>query len=452
MRKAKKWLALAMVAAMTVMTVSGCTKPSENKGGDSEKKDEETKKEEVVTIDFWDQSGTTIREEIYKVLIERFEAENPNIKVNYVSIPSSDAKSKYDVAIQSKTTPDCGGVLEYWMADFIMQDALYPLDTMIDNWDGKDGMLDTIMESIRSMDPENNTYALAQTVTLPTVWYNTTTLEEAGIAIPQNWDDVFSAVEQTTDKNANKYGFSIRGGAGSSQQFEQMMYQYSGILEMYDADGNSTVNAPEHVELLEKFAAIYNVYTPESDVTNGYAEMVSAFGTGSASMIFHNLGSYGEHEKALGIGNFGALTTLKSVKNTDVLVSNGSTALSVFSTSKHPEEAFKFISYLADHAGSSYYAEQIGQMPCNSEALKDAWVKELPHMESAANALLNKGTGVATLPIEVSGYYDLHSNELVEGFQQVLLQKITAQEYLDNWAANMTQLKAEYDAYLNSAQ
>lgn len=55
---------------------------------------------------------------------------------------------------------------------------------------------------------------------------------------------------------------------------------------------------------------------------------------------------------------------------------------------------------------------------------------------------------VVSVPINVTGYYDLHNNELVQGFQQVLLGELSAQEYLDNWADSMTELKKEYDEYL----
>ena len=71
-------------------------------------------------------------------------------------------------------------------------------------------------------------------------------------------------------------------------------------------------------------------------------------------------------------------------------------------------------------------------------------------IKEAADALLDSSTTVTTLPINVIGYYDLHQNTLVEGFQNVLLGNMTAQEYLDNWASEMTRLKSEYDQYLQS--
>ena len=72
---------------------------------------------DVVEITLWDNYADTIRTELYGKLISQFEEENPGIKVKYVPLPADQAKSKYDVAIQSETTPDCGVTYQYWLND-----------------------------------------------------------------------------------------------------------------------------------------------------------------------------------------------------------------------------------------------------------------------------------------------------------------------------------------------
>lgn len=457
--KKRKLLSLVLSGIMAASLLTGCAGNSDTTASDAETKEKgaESGSDEagntessdasggVVEINFWDNNADTVRTEIFKGIIADFEAENPSIKVNFVPVPADQAKSKYDVAIQGGTAPDCGIVSQYWMSDFIIQDALVPLDDYIADWENSDQMLEVFQESIINMAPDGKTYGLAQTVTVPAVWYNKGILQEAGTEVPKTWDDILAAAEKTTDKEKGVYGFSLRGGAGNSQQFEQMMYQYSGITQMFDEEGKSTVNAPEHVELLEKFAGIYNVYTPESDITNASTEMISAFDSGSAAMIFHNIGSYGMHRDTLGEENFGSLVTLKSKTDTNVIVSNGCMGVSVFKDSKHPEEAFKFISYLCEDKANSMFNEKIGQVPCNKASLEADWVESAEPVKESADALLDENTELATLPINVIGYYDLHQNTLVEGFQNVLLGNTTAQEYLDNWAAEMTALKLEYD-------
>ena len=459
----KKLISLMLTAVMVGGVLTGCSggtngteestaQQSTSQQGSAQQSSEEQGSGDVVEITFWDQNADATRTEIYNKLIADFEEQNPDIKVNMVPVPADQAKSKYDVAIQSNTAPDCGGVNQSWITDFLMQDALVPLDDYIANWDGKDNTLEEYDKSVREMASDGKMYALPFTVTVPAIWYNTELMSQTGMDVPENWDEVFSAVEKMTDKQNGVYGFSIRGGAGSSQQVEQMMYMYSGIENMFDENGNSTANDPAHVEFLEKFASIYNKYTAESDVTNGYTEMVSAFDSGSAGMIFHNLGSYGQHKSTLGEGNFGGIVSLTAKNGKKIIVNGGAVSLCVFKDSQHPEEAFRFISYLVGHEACSYMNEQIGQIPCNKEALNDAWIQNAGPIKEAADALLDSDTTVATLPFDISGFYDLHENTLAEGFQEVLLGNMTAQEYLDNWAAQMTQLKKDYDAYISNKQ
>lgn len=409
----KKFLSVAMSVIMVGAMLMGCADKSTNtevSNNDSTEstatKEESTETKdtsgEVVEISFWDQNADATRTEIFNKIIADFEAENPNIKVNFVPIPGDQAKSKYDVAIQSNTAPDCGGVSQYWMSDFLVQDALLPLDDYIAEWDQKDKTLSEFDKSIRSMAPNGKMYGLAHMVTVPVLWYNEDLLAKAGTDVPTDWNRVFESIEKMTDKDNGVYGFSIRGGAGSSQQFEQMMYQYSGIHEMFDENGNSTINDSSHVEFLERFAGIYNVNTAESDVTNGYTEMISAFGSGAAGMIFHNLGSYNQNVTALGSEGFGGIVRLEAKNGNKAIVSNGAMCLSVFKSSKHPEEAFKFISYLTEHNASSYMCEQLGQIPCNKEALQDNWVGQVAPTKEAADTLLDETTSVTTLPINVN--------------------------------------------------
>ena len=433
----KRMLAVLMTGIIGMGMLSGCgSSSSEEKSNDSGNGNEK------VEITFWDNYADTIHTDVYEKIISDFEKENPNITVKYVPLPADQEKSKYDVAIQGNTTPDCGVIYQYWMNDFIVQDALLPLD---DYTEGDTSLLDTFVDSMKATAPDGKYYSLPFYVVPPALWYNTQMLEEKNIEVPTTWDEVFDAVPLLTDKEDGVYGFSIRGGAGSSQQLEQMLYQYSGITDMFDKNGKSTINDPKHVEFLEKFAALYNKYTPESDITNASTEMISAFDSGSAAMIFHNIGSYGQHRDTLGEGKFGAAVNLKSVDDTNVIVSNGVASLSVFKNSKHPEEAYKFTKYLTEHSANSYFNETLGSIPTNKEALEDEWVQESAPVKATADMLLDSETQIATLPVEVTGYFDLHTNTLAKDFQNVLLGNESAQEYLDNWADKMTELKKTYD-------
>jgi len=404
---------------------------------------------QVVTITFWDENAGPNRTPYYEKLIADFEATHPTIKVNYVGLPWSDAKSKYDIAIQSKTTPDVGGLSESWLADFVIKGALIPIDEYFNVWDRKDDMIPGYIDSLRSAAPDKKLYALLNTANIPVYWYRPDVLAENGLEVPKSWDDIFTAIMKTTDVANNKYGFSIRGGSGGCSLLEQMMYAYSGVTEMFDANGNSTINTPKNIEFVERLASIYNKYTPESDITNGYKEMVAAFDTKVANMIVHNLGSYGEHMKTLGAGNFAALTNVESVIGNRVVVTNGSIVYGVFNTSKHPKEAFTFMSWLCERDHALFWNETVGQLPTVKSALDSDYVRNAQHMRSAAETTANPNVTIVSAPINIPGYADLLNNVCSRQWQEVLLGNRTAKSFLDNWAQSMTQLKKEYDAYLN---
>lgn len=405
--------------------------------------------QKVVTITFWDENAGPNRTPYYEELIKEFELLHPNIKIKYVGLPWSDAKSKYDIAIQSKTTPDVGGVGELWLADFIIKDALLPIDEYFNAWDKKDDAIEGYLNSIRNASPDKQLYALMNTANIPVYWYRPDVLKQFGLDVPKTWEELFTAIVKTTDIANNRYGFSIRGGAGGTNLLEQMLYSYSGVTEMFDEKGNSTINAPKNIELVERLAAIYNKYTPESDITNGYKEMVAAFDTKVANMIVHNLGSNGEHTKTLGPNNFAALTNLESVIGNKVVVTNGSICYSIFKTSKHPKEAFTFMSWLCERDQCLFWNEAIGQLPTIKSALDSDYVRNAQHMRAAAETTADPTVSIVSAPIHIPGYADLLNNDSARQWQEVLLGNRTAKSFLDNWANSMTQLKKEYDTYIN---
>lgn len=78
------------------------------------------------------------------------------------------------------------------------------------------------------------------------------------------------------------------------------------------------------------------------------------------------------HKETLGDNKVGAIVNLKSKDGDSVLVSNGVVTLSVFKNSEHPDEAFKFISFLSEHENNSYYCEKFGSLPCNKVAMEES--------------------------------------------------------------------------------
>ncbi len=401
--------------------------------------------EEQITLSFWDINATDIRTPIYEKLIADFEASHPNIKVEYVGLPWSSAYEKMQLAVTTQTLPDCFGLVQNWLAGFNDQGALLKLDDYLANWDEFDDMSASAMDSIRGTASDGAIYEIPITYTMDMFWIRPDVFAEAGVEI-NSWDDYFAAVEKLTDIEKGRYGASIRGGAGGYQQILSMMYAYSGVSDFFDENGKCTINDPKNVEFMERYAALYNVYSPESDVNNGYTEMVAAFDSGVAMTILHNMGSSSEHASKMEAGTYAAMLMPSSVEGYRVLKSGDLDGFACSAYSEHPQEAFEFISFLTSSTQASYWNECLGQLPVNNIAMNADWVKELQHVQIATEAMSDPTTKMIAWPTYLPTYSDVMVNIAAPAWQEVLMGTMEVQDFMDLWADSMTEAYASFIA------
>lgn len=401
-----------------------------------------------VTLEFWYENAGPARTPYIEELIRRFEAENPDIKVHYVGLSSSDAKSKYDVAVASNQTPDIGGFQCQWLSGYIVNGALAPLDPYLSTWDEADDQNATVVNAIRAMDSKNQLFMLSNTFNYsPIYWARADWYAEKGLKAPETWDEFFDNIYALTD--GTRYGYSIRGGAGGPDELTYLMYAYSGIEVPFDENGKSTLNDPKHVEIITKLASLYGKDTPQSDITNGYKELVAAFDSGTVACIQHNLGSYGEHSAALGPDQFFAFTAPASLTGKKVAsFASNATGFAIFNNSKHKEEAFRFISFICSAESQSYFNEIIGQMPVSNTAANSDWVKSRQHLNVVVDVISDPTTVTFPFPHYLPDYAAINNSIALPGFQAVLAGQKTPQAFLDEWAAAMTAAYEEYHTYV----
>lgn len=412
-------------------------------GGANENQTAKVADDNVVTLTFWDINATDVRTPIYEELIRRFEEIHPDIKIEYVGLPWSSAYEKMQLAVSTGTLPDCFGLVQNWLAGFEDQGALMDLDPYLESWDGFAELSPTVVESIRNTSSDGHIYEIPVTYTMDMFWVRPDVFAEKGIEI-NSWDDYFSAAAELTDKENGRYGVSIRGGAGGYQQILSMMYAYSGITDFFDENGNCTINDPKNVEFMERYASMYNVYSPESDINNGYTEMVAAFDSGVAMMILHNMGSSTEHAQKMQPGTFEAMLMPASIEGYRVLKSGDLDGFACSSYTEHPDEAFEFISFITSAESASYWNECLGQMPVNMVALEDDWVNEAQHVRIAREALADPNTKMIEWPTYLPLYSDVMVNIASPAWQEVLMGLLSVQDFMDLWAEGMTDAYKDY--------
>ncbi|MFD7709964.1 ABC transporter substrate-binding protein [Streptomyces sp. NPDC059785] len=425
------------LSAVLALTATACGDDGSGSGGD--KGDEGSGKGEIT---FWD-NNTAVRRDIWMEIIKDFEKKYPDIKVNYVGVPSESVQSKYDTSIQGGGLPDVGGVGAAMLAGIAAQNALEPLDERIEK-SSLNGKLNAgMLDSVRVAGGQDKLFTVPTSASNGVLYYRTDLFKAAGVDEPTTWSKFYEAAGKLTDKGKNEFGYTIRGGAGSIAQALDAMYGQTGITEFWNGD-KTTVNDPKNVAALKKYVALYKKDTPSADVNNDFTKMVAQWDSGKIGMLNHNLGSYQDHVKALGTEKFRGLPNPTTDDGVRVQVSNPVDGLALFKSSKNKSAAWKFIEFAASHESNSKWNESAGAIPANTEAAKDAWIQKAEPTKLAAEALGSGSTKIVQLPYYLPDWNTISKTDNEPNFQKVLLGKMSAEDFLNTMADQLNKAQAEY--------
>ncbi|GGW85989.1 ABC transporter substrate-binding protein [Streptomyces lomondensis] len=439
-RGGRRTSAAVALGAVLALTATACGDDGSGAGGD--KGSEGSGKGKIV---FWDNNGG-VRTEIWKEVIADFEKANPDIKVEYVGIASTEYQSKVDTALQGGGLPDVGGVGAAMLAGFAAQGALEPLDDRLGKSSLNGKLNKDMVESLKAAGGgDDKLYSIPTSANNGVLYYRTDLFQKAGLQEPTTWERFFEAAEKLTNKGKNEFGYTIRGGAGSIAQALDAMYGQSGITSFWDSSGEkTTVNDPKNVAALEKYAKLYKTVTPAADLNNDFTKMVAQWDSGTIGMLNHNLGSYQDHVKALGVDKFRGIPQPTGPGGKRVQVSNPVDGIGLFKSSKNKDAAWKFIEFATSKAENSKFNEAAGQVPSNTDAAQDAWISKAEPTKLAAQALSDGSTTIVQLPYYLPDWNTISKADNEPNFQKVLLGKMSAKEFLDTMAEQLNAAQEEW--------
>ncbi|WP_210593261.1 sugar ABC transporter substrate-binding protein [Streptomyces sp. GESEQ-35] len=439
-RRSRRAATAVALGSVLALTATACGDDGSGAGGD--KGSEGSGKGKVL---FWDNNGG-VRTDIWKEIIADFEKANPDIDVEYVGIASTEYQSKVDTALQGGGLPDVGGVGAAMLAGFSAQGALDPLDDRLAKSSLNGKLNEDMVESLKAAGGRDDTlYSIPTSANNGVLYYRTDLFKGAGLEEPLTWEAFYKAAEKLTDAGKNEFGYTIRGGAGSIAQALDAMYGQSGITSFWDASGEkTTVNDPKNVAGLEKYAALFKKVTPAADLNNDFTKMVAQWDSGTIGMLNHNLGSYQDHVKALGVDKFRGIPQPMGSAGERVQVSNPVDGLGLFKSSKNKDAAWKFIEFASSHEENSKFNKSAGQVPANTDAAKDSWISEAEPTKLAAQALSDGSTSIVQLPYYLPDWNTISKADNEPNFQKVLLGDMSAKDFLDTMAEQLNAAQAEW--------
>ena len=450
MKRLKKIPAIVLTAAMCLAATgcgqspassgsaaSGATKEAAEAAGQAETQAAETTAEKEpageVTLNFWHHysAQSPENETLTKVLIPKFEEENPGIKVNAVSHEWADLHDKILISAKSDTLPDVARLDSAWVPEYQKMGILVPLNQeMSDFQDVSDGLLESAMTTAQI---GGDSYGLALNTNTKILYYNTGAFEKAGLKAPATMKEFAEDCKKLSGKNdagQQVWGYDEPGLAGWN--LCPFIWSMGGSLTNEDqTKATGYLNSKETVAAIQMLADLYK----DQAITgwnSGDIPMTDGFGTGRYMMLLEGpwkvselAGAYPEFEYATApvpAGEGGSISVL------------GGEDIGMFNTA-NKDAAWKFMKFMTGEYAQEEMAK-CGQIPCNKEALESDTVKKAdfaPYIEQLKTAKSRP---------TVASWSEIDS-ELTASVTAVMNGEKTAQEAMDDLAKKVDALLAE---------
>ncbi|MCD7750959.1 MAG: ABC transporter substrate-binding protein [Lachnospiraceae bacterium] len=380
----KTLLAAGMLFPLAACSSSGSKEPVS--GEDTESETAEKVKLTVL------RAGTdTDKKAFYEKVITQFEAENPDIEIEYQeSAYGDDFETKLNTGFASGTAPD---VMEFTLASMGTRVPLgqyASLDTYVESWDGKDDY----MESALNLGSINGSvYGIAVQPDVRMLIYNRELFEEAGLdpdSPPTNWEELaqyHKTLIRYEDSKVVQTGLGIPTSGSNLQHYLSIFLFQNGVKNLVDEDTDTILfHSEEGIEAAQFIADLIGEGVIFWNSTNSDE---NPFASGNAAMTFAGTADFDNWNSGALTGKIAYAAPLTHVAQGTFC---GMSFLFMSGETKHPQEAWRFIEYMASADIMWERYETLGAIPVR-ESLKEQFIAGDPDANTAIYESIAVGIG-----------------------------------------------------------
>jgi len=319
----------------------------------------------TVTLDFSQWWEVELNQGVMRGLMDRFEKDNPGIKVNLISNPYAATMDLEIAGAATKTLPDVVAINGTTVYDLYDQGALANLSTLMKDagFDASqlanDDKIDGSVYLIRAL---NFTYPM---------YYNTDLLSAAGIKdLPTNRTEFAAMAKAVTDPKKNIYAWSLPINVQSPAGFVSQSWLWSGGGRFLK-DGKPDFASDQVKSWLEFLQSQYKAgYVAPGAFTQQEQAMVEEFTAGRNAAMIGSLA----HINGIRKTNPKLKFTIAPVPAVDGYtgkrgIAGASWGLGVAENSQHKAEAWKLIQWIMSTDINSELATQAIGFPGNKNSV-----------------------------------------------------------------------------------
>lgn len=233
-----------------------------------------------VEVTLWHMEQPPHRVERIQMLIDEFNAANPDITVSQEPQNWGEIYAKAPAALAAGTGPDMLFAIPDFAPILKEMGALSSVADFVEELDGEHDFVDSTIEAYSY---DDGVWAVPLYNMTLNLWYRKSVLEEAGIDVPTSWEEWRSAAQAlTTD---GRYGMGLP--ANRQLYTDQTVYSVmvnGGASEIYNEDGSLRFDNPETVAAYDFYNSMME-FSPPDATSWTWGEAEACFASSSCGMV-----------------------------------------------------------------------------------------------------------------------------------------------------------------------
>ncbi len=226
-------------------------------------------------VEFWTMSMKPKFTPYFESLVKRYEAQNPDVNVEWVDYPWDVIQAKLIARLDAGNPPALVHLNVTWAYEFARKGSIVPIDQWIAPV--KDSYATGALEDVTF---DGKIYGFPQTSNVAVIAYNTKLFEAAGLTqVPKSLDEEIKFAEQIKARTG-KAGFAP--SLGKIDGF--FLQQGLPIVK----DNKAVFNSPQHVALLEKLKDAYKkgaLFKFDLFSEDNFPSCIDAYKAGNLGML-----------------------------------------------------------------------------------------------------------------------------------------------------------------------
>ena len=212
--------------------------------------------------------------------VEKFEEENPGIKLNLDVVSWNDVYTEVDTRIANDNAPDILNIDVF--ANYANEGLLMPVEDYCPEELFEDFFPSFIEQSVI----DDTVWAVPDLASARALFYNVDILEEVGVEVPTTWSelqDVSQAIIDYYDGEIYPWGIDMTTDEG---QAAFAYYTWGNGGGFVDEDGEWALNSDENVEAIEfAISLVEDGYTNPNPATQTRYDLQDMFAAGKLAML-----------------------------------------------------------------------------------------------------------------------------------------------------------------------